>query len=266
MNFFYRLTTDKELRKHLPFFVNSYCSDFDQPFTSHWKGAAAHHFILTLKGAGYAEIDGKKFELKEGEIFFYKLGLPVKYYKKDNEFNTCFVSFDGFACNSLFEYYKIPDYTVFKSSSFATALTNFCHYAEKGVSEVKVAGKLYPLIIDFCLLINKNDIPRSFEIAVSYIKGNFNRDIPISELAKLSGVSQSVLFKQFKEILGTTPVAYITSIRIDYAKTVLETLPHLPLETIAVSSGFSSASYFIETFKKHEGITPTKYKKENSKH
>ena len=117
--------------------------------------------------------------------------------------------------------------------------------------------------MDFCLTFSKNKMPQSFEKAVNFIKKNFHRDIPISELAETAGVSQSVLFKQFKDILGLTPVAYITSIRMDYAKNALKAHPNLPLKSIAPLAGFSSESYFIETFKKHEGITPSKYKKQN---
>lgn len=259
---FYRLTQNQELRNNLPFFVNSYSSEFDQLFTVFNKGHIAHHIIYTLEGLGCIEIGGETFELKEGDFFFYRAGIPVKYYKKGETFITRYVSFGGFACEQLFEYYNIPKYILFKNNALFSSLTKFCSYADKSYSDEKIAGKLYSLIMDFCLTFNVNKTPKSLENALSYISRNFTRDIPISELSKAAGVSNSTLFKLFKDYMNTTPTAYIISSRIESAKLQLTSNPFLSIDVIANISGFSSTSYFIETFKKAEKTTPAKYRKE----
>ena len=118
--YFYRLTQNEELRQNLPFYVNSYSSEFDQLYTVFNKGHSAHHLIYTLEGSGYVERGGEKFELKIGDFFFYQAGIPVKYYKTEDVFVTRYVSFSGFGCKQLFEYYSIPKYALFKSSTLLT--------------------------------------------------------------------------------------------------------------------------------------------------
>lgn len=259
---FYKLTQNDELRDNLPFFANSYSSEFDQLYTVFKKGHIAHHIIYTLEGLGCIEIGGEKFELKEGDFFFYQAGIPVKYYKIGETFVTRYVSFGGYGCEQLFQYYNVPQYILFKNNALVSSLTKFCSFADKNYSDEKIAGQLYSLILDFCLTFNVDQLPKSLKNAISYISRNFTRDIPISALSKAVGVSNSTLFKLFKDYMNTTPTAYIISSRIESAKLQLISNPFLSIDVIAYNSGFSSTSYFIETFKKTEKTTPAKYRKE----
>ncbi len=262
MSHYYHLTQSELLRNSLPFYANSYCSNFKQDFCRYPKGIPHHHFILALSGYGRIEISGESIELKKGEIFFYKAHTPALYYPESEDFYTCFVTFGGFGCESLFNLYNIPDYTVFKSSKLSAEIIDFCRFADSGISDELLSPKLYSLIINFCERNKKQIIPQSLEKALEYIKKNFYKDISLNELCNSVGVSRSTLFKQFKEFLNTSPVSYVNNVRINWAKSYLESLPNLSLESIAKDVGFSSTSYFIETFKSITGTTPAKFRKE----
>ena len=94
-----------------------------------------------------------------------------------------------------------------------------------------------------------------------YLEKNFNQpDISLNQLGELYDISPYYLSRMFKEQKGIALPEYITKLKIDYAKNLLDQTGW-NLEEIAEKSGFLSSSTFIKTFKKREGITPGGYRK-----
>ncbi len=97
---------------------------------------------------------------------------------------------------------------------------------------------------------------------VKYIKQNLTeKNIKIDDLADLACMSNSHFYKQFKNTLGISPVDYINSERIKFAKRLFATEKNLNITDVAYKSGFNSVSYFNRQFKKHEMISPSAYLK-----
>lgn len=256
-----RLCLDEKLRNYLPIYLNSYSSNYSQPDTSYPKGIYVHHLILTLEGEGKAEIDGKTVTLKENSIFFYRADVPVCYYGTVHHFTTCFLTFQGSASLQLLDFYSFPNFVLFENEKLAKQLYDICLAADNGTREELLSSRVYTLVNDIGLFINADTLPRSFEKAVSYIRNNYYKDISITDIAKSAGISESLLYKNFKKFLNASPNGFITQLRIDWAKHYLETSDNMTISDISTAVGFSCPSYFIETFKKQENITPLQYKK-----
>ena len=94
--------------------------------------------------------------------------------------------------------------------------------------------------------------------AVEYILQNYNKRITNDELAALTGLSTVYFRKLFVEIMGTSPVTYAHEVRIKKAKEMLGS-DYGTLTDLAQSLGYSSLYAFSRDFKKHTGITPSKY-------
>ena len=67
--------------------------------------------------------------------------------------------------------------------------------------------------------------------------------------------------RTFEKIVGCTPIEYRNQIRIERAKTLLEDTS-LPIQEIAATVGYSSATYFCDAFKKAVGVSPMKFRKD----
>ncbi|HWT75946.1 MAG TPA: AraC family transcriptional regulator [Mobilitalea sp.] len=105
---------------------------------------------------------------------------------------------------------------------------------------------------------NEND---SGKIVMQYITEHYaNPDLNINMLGVVFDLSPSYLSKLFKDQHGMSPNEFITKLRINEAKELIEA-GELTIEQIAEKVGFLSSSVFIRTFKKVEGITPGAYKK-----
>ncbi len=256
-----RLCLDERVRNYLPIFLHSYSSNFNQPNTDYPKGVFIHHLILTLDGEGKAEIDGKTVILKKGSIFFYRADIPISYYGTSFPFTTCFLTFQGSAALQLLDFYSFPNFLIIDNSKLAKQLQDICIAADNGTREELLSSRVYTLINDIGLFINADTLPRSLEKAISYIRNNYYKDISISDISKHACISESLLFKNFKKFLKVSPNGFINQIRIDWAKHFLETAPNMTIAEISKIIGFNCPSYFIETFKKQENITPLQYKK-----
>ncbi len=87
------------------------------------------------------------------------------------------------------------------------------------------------------------------DTAASYFNENYNRDIKIEEYAASKGMSVSWFIRNFKKSTGTTPMQFITSIRITNAQMLLETTNYAVNE-IARIVGYDNPLYFSRLFHK----------------
>lgn len=74
------------------------------------------------------------------------------------------------------------------------------------------------------------------------------------------GVSRALLYNRMKSITGSGTKEYITRIRLEKAKSLIEST-NLPIIEISEMTGFASQSYFSTAFKTYTGMTPSQYKK-----
>ena len=95
---------------------------------------------------------------------------------------------------------------------------------------------------------------------ISYVNENYIYIQTVDELAAHFKVSDSYIYRIFRETLHTTPKDYINRLR-------LENIVHRmrysdkPMKTLAAQSGFSCYEYFIRLFKKTYGSTPAEYRR-----
>ena len=100
--------------------------------------------------------------------------------------------------------------------------------------------------------------------AISYIKKNYAEKISLQDIADSIYLNVTYFSKIFKDETGQTPGNYITSIRIDASKRLLEDLA-VAIVDIPEMVGFEGQSYFARVFKKMEGHTPAQYRRMNRK-
>ncbi len=117
-------------------------------------------------------------------------------------------------------------------------------------------------MLDACRNVVKKREERSGDIirtARKYIKDHFDKDISLDDVSRVVNISPYYFSKVFKEECGLNFIEYLTNIRIDNAKKLLEN-SNLSIKEICVSCGYTDPNYFSRSFKKNVGVTPTEYK------
>jgi YesN/AraC family two-component response regulator len=96
---------------------------------------------------------------------------------------------------------------------------------------------------------------------VSDIREHYTEDISLTSLAAKYNISMGHLSKMIKEHLQVNFSDYIASLRIQRAKELLRD-ESISIQEIAEIVGYNDYFYFTKVFKKVEGISPSKYRKE----
>lgn len=93
-----------------------------------------------------------------------------------------------------------------------------------------------------------------------YINTHFSETITLDQLAELTYMNKYYLVHAFKKYVGVSPINYLIEKRIQESKNLLETTNY-SISQISNLIGFSSQSYFSQSFKKNTNQTPNEYRK-----
>jgi len=93
---------------------------------------------------------------------------------------------------------------------------------------------------------------------VKYINTNYEKNITIEELSKISKLSKSHFTKVFTQNIKMSPMEYLKHIRLQNAKKMVLS-NKLSITTISSQCGFNSSAYFSKLFKEAFGETPKEF-------
>lgn len=82
----------------------------------------------------------------------------------------------------------------------------------------------------------------------------------LETLARQVGLSRSAFAAQFSELVGSTPLRYLTALRMQKAQALLEDAG-LSTAAVAAEVGYQSEAAFGKAFKKHAGKGPGTYRR-----
>lgn len=95
---------------------------------------------------------------------------------------------------------------------------------------------------------------------ITYIEQHYADALTLEQLAKFAGYSPNHLGKRFKDTTGHPPMRYLSNVRIERAKLLLQGTGD-PISVIMEKTGFTDAAYFSKSFKKTIGYSPQKFRK-----
>lgn len=90
---------------------------------------------------------------------------------------------------------------------------------------------------------------------VAYIYQNYQDKITLKDIAAAGGVCRSRCCQIFKKYLGKSPVEFLGVYRMEISLSLLQSTDY-SVTDIAYACGFSSSSYFTETFTRYKGCPP----------
>lgn len=126
---------------------------------------------------------------------------------------------------------------------------------------------IHPLLrmLELCYRKLEQDHTRSAEHELCekilyYLQLNHTRRITVEELCRHFYCSRSTISHKFKAYTGQSITEYVTSLRIEDAKSLLKNT-NMSIGSISATTGFDNSNYFTNVFTKEVGVSPTAYRK-----
>lgn len=111
-------------------------------------------------------------------------------------------------------------------------------------------------------VIRNEFLDSQMDTAITYFNTNYNRAINVEEYASSIGMSISWFIRSFKKYTGSTPIQFITSLRMTNAQVLLETTSY-SINEIAGIVGYNNPLY-CRLFHKQKGCSPSEYRARNT--
>ena len=212
---------------------------------------------LRLKTPGKYICNGKSIAFEPESICIIPAGVAYERNNLEEEILVIHFHMLNYAMEEI-QVFKINDANKYKLL-FEKALR--LKYENDTGSTYRITSVVYEilaeLIRDTGFAANPKD-NRIIETA-EYMRQNFwNTQLSIDQLAKQACVSSAYYRREFHRLYGTSPKEYLDTLRIQYAKSLLET-DYFSQKEISARCGFSDVGYFRTVFKRKMGKSITQY-------
>ena len=111
-----------------------------------------------------------------------------------------------------------------------------------------------------CVNSTKEKRGRDCSIVKEYLDTHYKQNLTLDILSAESGMNKYYLVHSFTKLYGCSPISYLNEKRIEESKNLLENTD-MSIAEIASELGFSSQSYFSQSFKKNTYMTPNEYRR-----
>jgi AraC-like DNA-binding protein len=105
----------------------------------------------------------------------------------------------------------------------------------------------------------REELFRRLQVAREYLHGNLHRRVSLEDVSREACISPYHLHRSFKLVFRLTPHAYLTRLRLERARALLDA-GNSALET-TLELGFTSPSAFTRLFRAHYGVPPSAHSK-----
>lgn len=147
----------------------------------------------------------------------------------------------------------------------------FIHLAELVMTDDRTNADYSRNLLDCLVMLilknvsdeEKNIIQSSDSLihkAITYMRIHFRENLTLDTVAAYVNLNKSYFCKIFAREIGTSPISYLSALRLDYAKKLLLS-SRLTVTEICFACGYSSLSNFLKAFKIKFGISPTDMRK-----
>lgn len=231
-------------------------------YPTHW-----HEFYeieLILSGSGNYIIDGVCRKIEKNMIF---LMTPANFHRVETESSDVItLMFMGETCDINILYKLFGDFdadSVCLDEDEARYLASLMRELNKNQDDYEYSFHLLNSILGkICRLGSKNKHSRLSKVqeAMLYIQNNFRNEITLDDIACVAQRTASYMSSLFVKESGINFKEYLSTIRLDYARKLLE-FSDMSVTDICFESGFNDYANFERSFKKKYTISPREYRK-----
>ncbi|RZP71765.1 AraC family transcriptional regulator [Vibrio vulnificus] len=251
---------------------------FNHPYHFHVE----NEIVLILESNGKLILGDHLSEYKEGDIFVLGENMPHSF--------VCVADSPGAKSlviqfnNNCFgeQFFQLPEFRtinqMLEKSRYGVKIVDEKNQLRKVIEEtcnsegVKSVISLLNLLHEISKLkkvelispnnsyVDSNLETHKLNAAIEWLDTNYAQSVHLSEIAKITNLSENGFCRAFKKATGKTFLHYLSDKRIHEAARLLIETEH-SITQIAFEVGFSNISSFNRYFKKVKGVSPTEFRK-----
>jgi AraC-like DNA-binding protein len=252
-----------------------YCCGLSQTEPSHSFGPALKpHFMIhyVLSGKGSFTIGKKTYPLTKGYGFLIVPDELAYYVADENDpWTYVWIGFGGRRAGEIVSQLGLSlQQPVFKSDKSKDVYDLVKDMMDHNTFSVEDALRRNGLLSLFLSVIAsgmsvtpKSDSGSANDYvtrAQAYVRSNYCNPIKVTDIADYVCINRSYLYTLFQNALGISPQQYLSRYRIAKAVELLQ-LTQLPIESVAISCGYSDPLVFSKAFHQEKGMSPSAYRK-----
>lgn len=233
-------------------------------------GRVDYHVLYIEEGVCYATVLGREVVASAGALVFFFPGEKQKYrFRADTPSISHYLHFSGTSPAALLSEIKEGSTRVFhigKSASIEALLFRLEEEYALSLPKSKevTQGYLYALLALFMRKITLADseseeASKKITAICRTMLATLGEDLSISEYARRCHLSESRFTHLFREVMGKSPIRYLTDARLQKAEELL-LYSTLSVAEVGEAVGVKNSYYFSRFFKKHTGLSPSEYR------
>ena len=242
------------------------------PHTSKRDGLQSYLFFTVLSGSGILTYDGKEYKADKGDMVFIDCKKEYSHTTDSHNLWTLrWCHFYGPTLSFVYEKYVErggrPTFRPEETAPFLSTLDSLYKLASGSdyIRDMRINEELNRL----CTLLMEQSwhpeeattAPKKLSVVEvkEYLEQHYAEKVSLDELSKQFFINKYYLTRVFKEQFGQSITAYLTSLRITYAKQLLR-FSEKSVEEIGLECGLGQLHYFSRVFKEVEGVPPSVYR------
>ena len=247
-----------------------------KPHTSKREKLQSYLCFMVEDGEGELVYEGKKYELKTGDVVFIDCRKAYSHSTGMNLnaelWSLRWCHFYGPSMPAIYAKYcergGLPVIRGADVSQYAAILTDIYTLASSSdyIRDMRINGKLNDLLT---LLMESSwhheahsNAPKKMDISLvkSFLDEHYNEKLSLESVASHFFIDKHYLARLFKEQYGVTLLTYLQQVRITHAKRMLR-FTDKSIEEIGLECGIGELNYFSRVFKKLEGVSPSEFRR-----
>ena len=245
-----------------------------------WHIHSECELYLCIKGKIVFYVYDKKYELNDGDIFFVNEFIPHKTFTHKNITSLLMqfsIDTSSDKMNFLWRYNNFlgcSEAIMKNGSSINKELTKqLLEINEENITHKKAyehyikasVEKIIAILYRNNILCEPEELYKNKQLirflpVIEYINEHCCERLSLSDVSAILHVDKSHFCRIFKKTMNTSFIKYLNFARICKAeKLLMET--NKTISEISEETGFSSPSYFTETFKQNKFCSPIVYRK-----
>lgn len=223
-------------------------------------------FEYVINGAGRVTQDQETCLVEAGDAYILQPGRYHHYFPdKTQPWTKIWFNVNGSLVRHLLSDYGLADTLKIPALQNGSHLFSIMDAIQK--EPVRCGGELALLLHQYIHFLSEFLGSRSLEnsppLAMKrFIEQNLTAPIGIDDIAASVHLSRSRCIHLFRETYGIAPYSYYLAQRLELAQSMLRQTA-LSIQAISERLGFSDYHHFSAFFKKHAGLSPLQYRRQN---